>query len=75
MEQAASSLRHILAVNLRRTRKAQGLTQEKLAELSHMSANQISHVENGEVSLGLNKLAALALALGKEPGQLLTSEK
>ncbi|MCI8553486.1 MAG: helix-turn-helix transcriptional regulator [Clostridiales bacterium] len=72
MEQAASSLRRLLAVNLRRARKAQGLTQEELAELSHMSVNQISHVENGEVSLGLDKLAALTLALGKKPGQLLS---
>jgi len=45
-------------------RKAQGLTQEALAERSGLSARYVSRVELGNVNLGLTAILQIAEGLG-----------
>jgi len=63
--------RGILGANVKRLRKAQRLSQERLAELTDLEQPHISEIEAGLVNLTLDNLQALALALGVEPSDLL----
>jgi transcriptional regulator with XRE-family HTH domain len=63
--------RGILGANVKRLRKAQRLSQERLAELTDLDQPHISEIEAGLVNLTLDNLQALALALGVEPSDLL----
>jgi transcriptional regulator with XRE-family HTH domain len=63
--------RGILGANVKRLRKAQRLSQERLAELTDLDQPHISEIEAGLVNLTLDNLQALALALGVEPSELL----
>jgi transcriptional regulator with XRE-family HTH domain len=67
-------LQDFLAQNLRRIRKQQSLTQERLAELSGLDARHIQKLEAGEVNTTLKTLAVLAAALDTTPAQLLLGE-
>jgi len=49
--------------NIRRFRKKQGLTQEKLAELSKIDSKSIIQIENGKRNPTLKTLRRIALAL------------
>lgn len=49
--------------NIRRFRKAQGLTQEQLAELVNISVPHMSHIETGSTKLSLPVLVDLSRAL------------
>lgn len=49
--------------NVRRIRKAQGLTQEDLADLSRLHPTYIGGIERGERNLGIDNLGRLADAL------------
>jgi len=49
--------------NIRRFRKKQGLTQEKLAELSKIDPKSIIQIENGKRNPTLKTLRRIALAL------------
>lgn len=60
--------------NLRRLRKAAGLTQKQLAEASGVHARQIQRVESGDsaaANLTLQNALALAAALGVRPEELI----
>ena len=48
---------------LRAFREAQGLTQEKLAEVADLHTTYVSSVERGERNLSLHNIVKLALAL------------
>jgi transcriptional regulator with XRE-family HTH domain len=63
--------RGVLGANVKRLRKAQRLSQERLAELTDLDQPHISEIEAGLVNLTLDNLQALALALGVEPSELL----
>ena len=63
--------RGILGANVKRLRKAQRLSQERLAELTDLDQPHISEIEAGLVNLTLDNLQALARALGVEPCDLL----
>jgi len=63
--------RGVLGANVKRLRKAQRLSQERLAELTDLDQPHISEIEAGLVNLTLDNLQALALALGVEPSDLL----
>lgn len=47
-------------------RKEQGLTQQQLADIVGMQRNHISRIESGKFSVGLDTLAAIAKALGRQ---------
>lgn len=61
----------IVGRNIRRIRKARGLTQEQLAEEAGMAMRYLSGVERGEENPTLRFLAKIAEALGVPPAELL----
>lgn len=63
--------RGILGANVKRLRKAQRLSQERLAELTGLDQPHISEIEAGLINLTLDNVQSLAVALGVEPSDLL----
>ncbi|HAH61864.1 MAG TPA: XRE family transcriptional regulator [Treponema sp.] len=57
-------LQQCLSNNMKRYRKEKGLSQEKLAELSGVSANYIALIESGKNFPSLKMLGRIAGALG-----------
>ena len=53
-----------IGIRVRRFRKEQGLTQQKLAELSDQEPSNISHIERGATKLSLPTIVKIANALG-----------
>lgn len=60
-----------IGVRIRRKRKELGLTQQKLAELSHLEPSNISHIERGATKLGLPTIVSIANVLGCSVDDLL----
>jgi transcriptional regulator with XRE-family HTH domain len=60
-----------MAMNLRRKRHDQHMTQEELAERAGLSARYVGAIERGDVSASVTVLGQIAEALGVEPGELL----
>lgn len=60
-----------IGIRIRRFRKAQGLTQQTLAELSRQEPSNISHIERGATKLGLPTIVNIANALGVTVDDLL----
>jgi transcriptional regulator with XRE-family HTH domain len=61
----------LLAANVRRKRKAAGLSQEELAFEAGLDRTYISQVERKQRNVTIIVLARLAKALKATPGQLL----
>jgi transcriptional regulator with XRE-family HTH domain len=61
----------IVGKNIRRLRKACGMTQEQLADEAGMATRYLSGVERGEENPTLRFLAKIADALGTTPADLL----
>ena len=59
-----------VGANVRRLRKAKGLSQEALAHEAGMSMRYLAGLERGEENPSLLFLVKLAEALGVEPGVL-----
>lgn len=59
---------------IRALRQAQGLSQEKLAELAGLHRTYISSVELGERNVSLKNIQALADALGVSLQELFENE-
>jgi transcriptional regulator with XRE-family HTH domain len=64
-------LKEIMAMNLRRKRHDQKMTQEEPAERAGLSARYVGAIERGDVSASVTVLGQIAEALGIEPGDLL----
>lgn len=58
-----NNARQIFADNLRQARKAQGLSQEDLAELAELHRTYIGSVERGERNISIDNMERLADAL------------
>ncbi len=56
---------------IRKCRKQQNLTQQKLAEMADLSDTNISHIERGATKLSLPSLIAIANALNTTTDYLL----
>ena len=65
----------ILGDNIRRLRKAKGLTQEQLAHEAGMAMRYVAGVERGEENPSLRFLIKMAEALDVEPAALLARER
>jgi transcriptional regulator with XRE-family HTH domain len=64
-------LKEVMAMNLRRKRHDQHMTQEELAERAGLSTRYVGAIERGDVSASVTVLGQIAEALGVEPGELL----
>ena len=64
MAASANTARALLARNLRRTRLARGLTQERLSLESGVMQSHLSEIEAGKRNATVDLIGALALALG-----------
>lgn len=60
-----------VGIRIRRLRKAQGLTQQTLAEISNQEPSNISHIERGATKLSLPTIVNIANALGVTVDELL----
>lgn len=67
--------RHTFGANLRRARKAQGLSQEALAHLAGLHWTYVGSVERGERNVSIDNMCRLAWALGAELPDLLRPVK
>ncbi len=68
-------LKEAMAINLRRVRHDQKLTQEELAERSGLSSRYIGAIERGAVSASVTVLGQIADALNVSPCELLEKSK
>jgi transcriptional regulator with XRE-family HTH domain len=62
----------LVAANVRRLRRQQGMSQEKLAEVAGLHRTYIGAIERGERNVTLNTLQQMAEALGVSCTALLT---
>lgn len=67
--------RRVFGTNLRRARRARGVTQEALAEATGLDRSYLSHVENAHCNVSLDNICKLAATLGVEPHELLLREE
>ena len=65
------SLLHIFAINVRKYRLQQDLSQEKLAELSGLHRTYISSIEREQRNISIDNIAKIASALKIDPYLLL----
>ncbi len=61
----------IIGINVKKYRRAAGLTQEKLAEMLDISTVHMSHIECGHVSMSLEILVRLCEILKVTPNHIL----
>lgn len=73
MAKTRENLRDVIADNVRRLRKARGLSQEGLADLCGLHRTYVGSIERAERNLSVDNIAKLAAALGIEGWQLLKS--
>lgn len=66
---------YTIGQNIRKIRKAQGLSQEELAEKIKISTTHMSHIETGNTKLSLPVLVDIATVLGVKTVDLLKTEK
>ncbi|MFJ2905446.1 helix-turn-helix domain-containing protein [Streptomyces sp. NPDC091279] len=62
-------------LRVRGLRKARGISQEKLAELSGLHRTYIGSVERGERNISLVNIHRIANALGVVPSELLADDE
>ena len=65
-------IREVLALNLRKLRHAQGLSQEELAHRAEIDRTYISALERSVYAAGIDVVDRLARVLGVEAADLLT---
>lgn len=60
-------LKEIMAINMRRVRHDQNLSQEELAARAELSMRYVGSIERGRVSASVSVLGRLAKALDVDP--------
>lgn len=71
MPETPTTVRQILAENMRRLRQERQWSQEELARMTKLHHNQISAMERCKHSVGIDIVEQLARAFGVTPGTLL----
>ncbi len=66
---------YAIGQRIRKVRKANGLSQEQLAERVYISSTHMCHIENGNTKLSLEVFAAIAAALEARADELLFGER
>ena len=64
-------LKEVMAINMRRLRHDQNLTQEELAGRADLSMRYLGSIERARVSASVTVLGKLAKALNVEPCELI----
>jgi transcriptional regulator with XRE-family HTH domain len=64
-------IREVLALNLRKLRQAQGLSQEELAHRAEIDRTYVSALERSVYAAGIDVVDRLARVLGVEASDLL----
>ena len=59
-------LKKLLGINIQKYRRLRNLTQEKLAELTHLDSTTISAIERGKQFVSADNLRSIAKALNIE---------
>ncbi len=62
---------YAIGQRIRRIRKANGLSQDNLAEMVNISTAHMSHIETGNTKMSLKVFVNLAAALGVRTDELL----
>ena len=70
-----TGIRAVFAASVTRERTALGLSQRALAREAGLSNAAVCDAENGKHGPSLETAAMIAVALGKEPGAMLTREE
>jgi ribosome-binding protein aMBF1 (putative translation factor) len=65
-----SDFRKSFAANLRRERRALGLSQKALAHMAGLDRTYVGSVERAESNISIDNIERLARALGLEPADL-----
>ncbi|MFC3321375.1 helix-turn-helix domain-containing protein [Mesorhizobium cantuariense] len=68
-------LKEIMAINLRRLRHDQDVTQEELAARSGLSMRYVGSIERARVSASVSVLGRIAAALNVDPCELIRISK
>ncbi|MDA4848875.1 helix-turn-helix domain-containing protein [Hoeflea poritis] len=68
-------LKEVMAINMRRLRHNQDLTQEELADRAELSMRYLGSIERAHVSASVTVLGKLAKALNVDPCELIKQPK
>ena len=68
-------LKEVMAINMRRLRHDQDLTQEELADRAELSMRYLGSIERAHVSASVTVLGKLAKALNVDPCELIKQPK
>ncbi|RUU02139.1 XRE family transcriptional regulator [Mesorhizobium sp. USDA-HM6] len=68
-------LKEVMAINLRRMRHDQDLTQEELAARAELSMRYVGSIERARVSASVSVLGRLATALNVDPCHLIRPQQ
>lgn len=71
LHRSLPSARKRVAANIRRLRKAQGLSQEQLAEVAEFHRTYVSQLERCVTNISIDGLERLAQAMGVDITELL----
>ena len=74
-ENEALASREEFGNRIRKMRKEKGMTQDKLSELTDISARNISDIENGKVNSTYSTIYVLAKAFGITMSELLALDE
>jgi transcriptional regulator with XRE-family HTH domain len=66
-----TELRRAMSLNVRSIRERKGMTQAELADASGLGREFVNKVERGHVSVSLETIGALAIALEIPPARLI----